>query len=113
MSTRGKSFELEPHLTDHGDAAFQRQKPPSKRIQPTALAARANSAYLGRKRNFFVLADDPDEGKTVMVGLLLRELKMRGAIECQTLSSQNEMEANVGTAISRYGFYPIYGGNLQ
>jgi len=52
-------------------------------MRPTALAARANSAYPGRKRNFFVLADDPDEGKTVVVGLLLRELKMRGTIERQ------------------------------
>jgi superfamily II DNA or RNA helicase len=36
---------------------------------------------LGQPRLRFVLADDPGAGKTIMAGLLLKELKLRGVVE--------------------------------
>lgn len=66
----------------------------------------------------FLLADDPGAGKTIMAGLLLKELKLRGAVERVlvlapaplTLQWRDEMETKFDEYFEVMGSHSVKGG---
>lgn len=71
------------------DAAVAAKVVDAEQLRLLVESARIRLAYahavyqrmLPQPRLRFLLADDPGAGKTIMTGLLLKELKLRGAIE--------------------------------
>jgi len=50
---------------------------------------------LPQPRLRFVLADDPGAGKTIMAGLLLKELKLRGVVDRALVVALEPLTARV------------------